>query len=344
MGKMGVLHGDQHGLIIPCFKSLSITGKIFLMASDFRGYCFPRGQWSICFKSTFTGMTLAACLICPCVNTSKLTQLRMFGEFIPFQVLVCLVTRPWARPPNFGEIVFLFCLVPSLLRPLVLIICSSWGEEQGILANIENNVLMFLILFHRSGALENFWSLLYWYSFYITCSSLKSFLSGYLTPGMWHQYGAKIQHALLPLLRFPGVLLGRWGQVAWSQLRNPMAPSHLICSHGKLPWLGLVGSLPSLGLVWTISMLFSSVVAHWVGPNFIGGLLVQWWGPGSLTHGIFFSFRWPRADWRATNSRVSCLYISWSSFISSVISLVLGTLKATSTNCTELVSGPTINF
>lgn len=60
------------------------------MASDFRGYCYARGQWSICFKSTFTGMAVTACPICPCVHTSELAWLRMFGEFPPFQVLVRL--------------------------------------------------------------------------------------------------------------------------------------------------------------------------------------------------------------------------------------------------------------
>lgn len=109
---------------------------------------------------------------------------------------------------------------------------------------------------------------------------LKGFLFRYLTPGMWPQHWAKIQHALLPLLRFPGALLGRWGLVAWSQTWSPRAPSHLICSHG----LGLVWSLPSLGLVRTIPMRFSSVVAHWLSPNFVGDLCVTpLWG-ARVTH------------------------------------------------------------
>lgn len=124
---------------------------------------------------------------------------------------------------------------------------------EGILADIEKHILMFWILCHRSRAPETFWSLLYlillvYHIFFFEKVPFRVFHTRNVAP-----LSSKIQHALLPLLRLPMALLGRWGLVAWSQLGSPMA--HYISSvvmgscHGLVlsdpfPLLGWLGQSP----------------------------------------------------------------------------------------------------
>ena len=101
-GNMGMFPGHLHGLINPCSKSLLITGKIPLMASDFKRYYFTRGQWSVCFNFSLTGVALSVHPTCPCACTFELIHL------------------PWVQLPDF-----MYRLGPSLLRPAMYIACPS---------------------------------------------------------------------------------------------------------------------------------------------------------------------------------------------------------------------------
>ena len=114
-----------------------------------------------------------------------------------------------------------------------------------------------------------------WYSFYVTLLFWKGFP---LSVQRW-KCGSSIQREFnLLSSHCPRLLRGDEDFIAWSQPGSPMALSHLICSQRKLPWLGPVPSLPSLGIVWIIlpPLPFLFAVCTLISPQ------LCWWASDPL--------------------------------------------------------------